>query len=132
MSSTLITSAPRSPRIIVANGPDSALVRSSIRMPASGPGACTSFGISIADMLSSHGRPDLAAARRDRVEQVRQAYGTDGRPAHPGRRGRGGGAGADTGPARDRGRVLQPGAAGGPDRRTGWSDRRQAGCGPVG
>src|ERR1039457_4296531 len=39
MSSTLITSAPRSPRIIVANGPDRALVRSSTCRPASGPGA---------------------------------------------------------------------------------------------
>src|SRR5215469_14059083 len=120
MSSTLITSAPRSPRIIVANGPDSARVRSSTRMPASGPGrgglggsspqdGTAAFGVSIDRYVTSHGRPDPAEARRDRVEQIRPTHGTDGHPAHPGRRGRGRGAGTDAGPARDRGRLLQSG-----------------------
>ena len=36
-SSTLITSAPWSARIMVAHGPDSIEVRSTIRVPASGP-----------------------------------------------------------------------------------------------
>ena len=35
--STLITSAPMSPRICVATGPNTALVKSTTRMPASGP-----------------------------------------------------------------------------------------------
>src|SRR5271167_3867564 len=36
--STLITSAPRSPRICVASGPRTTVVRSSTLIPASGPG----------------------------------------------------------------------------------------------
>src|SRR5271166_5180377 len=36
--STLITSAPRSPRICVASGPSTTVVRSSTLIPASGPG----------------------------------------------------------------------------------------------
>src|SRR6516225_588443 len=37
-ASILITSAPRSPRICVANGPRTTVVRSSTLIPASGPG----------------------------------------------------------------------------------------------
>src|SRR5271163_3167785 len=40
-ASTLITSAPRSPRICVASGPKTTVVRSTILIPASGPGRLT-------------------------------------------------------------------------------------------
>src|SRR5580658_3126181 len=63
MSSTLITSAPRSPRIMVANGPDSARVRSRTRRSASGPVA---EGMSIADMLRAMG--DLILLRHGETE----------------------------------------------------------------
>ena len=39
--------------------------------------------------------------------RLRPAHGPDGHPAHPGRRGRGRGAGPAAGPPRHRGRVLQ-------------------------
>src|SRR5215210_2487210 len=42
--STLITSAPWSPRIIVASGPDTFEVRSTMRYPCNGPGIEGPFG----------------------------------------------------------------------------------------
>src|SRR5487761_1529245 len=57
-ASTLITSAPRSPRICVASGPSTTVVRSMILMPASGPGFS----------LVNAGSPELRMSPRNQRE----------------------------------------------------------------
>src|SRR6516165_2340639 len=64
--STLITSAPRSPRICVASGPSTTVVRSSTLIPASGPGLAVLTAAS--DSCIARFRT-LPRARPDREEE---------------------------------------------------------------